>query len=212
MSHTIAKTIAVNATLRIQIKYDQDVESPASWDNFGEIAYCSHREVLGTEDVSRERLDEISKGIRDGSLIGMAVFAYIHSGATIATTPFSCQWDSGQSGFVYCTKEKAIKEFGKKIMTAAVMEKARRCLQGEVKTFDQYLTGDIYGFVLERVILDEDGDEESTEELDACWGYYGMDSAIEEAQLSAEQMVALDAKEALEKAHWAARDVVTEAA
>lgn len=36
----------------------------------------------------------------------------------------------------------------------------------EVKTFDQYLRGEIYGFIIETV----DG-----EHLDSCWGFYGED-------------------------------------
>ena len=212
MSNDTAQIVDINPTLRIRIEYDRDVESPAEWDNVGQIAYYSHRECLGTENVTRDRMDEIATGIRDGSLIGMAVYAYVHSGVTIATTPFSCQWDSGQSGFIYTTKEKAIAEFGKKLMTAAVKEKTLKCLQGEVETFDQYLQGDVYGFILERVVRDDEGDEDGSSELDSCWGFYGQDYCLQEARASAECQVLADEKEALESTYWADRGVATEVA
>lgn len=187
MSKDSVETIDINPTLRVRVEYDNHAESPGDWDNVGQIAYCSSRETLGTENVSRDRLDEIRDGIRDGSLIGMPVYAYVHSGATIATTPFSCPWDSGQSGFVYCTKEKAIEEFGKKIVTAKVRAKALKCLAGEVETFDQYITGQVYGFIVERVTRDEDGDEVDTEELDSCWGHYGLDYCKEQGIAAAKR-------------------------
>lgn len=212
MSKNSVETFDINPTLRVRIEYDNDSGGPGEWDNVGQIAYCSSRETLGTERVSRERLDEISAGIRDGSLIGLPVFAYVHSGATIRCAPFSCPWDSGQSGFVYCTKEKAIAEFGNKILTAKARAQALKCLAGEVETFDQYLTGQVYGFIVERVIRDEDGDEVDTEELDSCWGHYGLDYCIEQGKYAAEQMRKLDEKEAAERLACEERDIVTEGA
>ena len=44
-------------------------------------------------------------------------------------------------------------------------EKVREWLEGEIETFDQYIRGDVYGFIVE-----EDG-----EEIDSCWGFYGED-------------------------------------
>lgn len=171
------ETIQVSDDLRIRIEQDTDAESPGTWDNVGEIAYCSSRETLGTENVSRDRLDEISRGIRDGSLIGLPVYAYVHSGATIrAGKPFTCQWDSGQSGFVYTTKAKAIREFGKKIATHAVIERTLERLKGEVETFDQWLTGDVYGYVVERRVMG------GWDQVDSCWGFFGLDYCIEEAK------------------------------
>jgi hypothetical protein len=208
------ETVAISTSFRVRIEYDLDAESPAEWDNVGQIAYTSSRETLGTEHVSRERLDEIAAGIRDGSLIGLPVCAYIHGGATIRTTPFSCPWDSGQSGFVYTTREKAVKEFGKKRLTKAVIEKTLNRLRSEVEAFDQYLTGDVYGFIVERVIRDGDGDEVDTEELDSCWGFYGHEYAVAEGTAAGLCEYRRAWREALREArlrrYWAQRDVVTE--
>jgi len=155
-------------TLRI-LTYN-DPPSPAEWDNLGQIAYCSSHYTLGTEAVSQDRLREIADGIKDGSLIGLPVYAYIHGAATISTRPFSCSWDSGQSGFVYCTKEQARKELGS-AWGDDYEANALRILRGEVETFDQYLRGDVYGYT----ITDKDGDE-----VYSCWGFYGRECADEE--------------------------------
>lgn len=149
----------------LRILRDDDPPSPAEWDNLGQIAYSSNNYTLGTECVSQDRLQEIADGIKDGSLIGLSVYAYVHGAATISTSPFSCSWDSGQSGFVYCTKKQAREEWGDDYEV-----NARRVLRGEVKTFDQYLRGDVYGYT----ITDKDGDE-----VDSCWGFYGRECADE---------------------------------
>jgi hypothetical protein len=174
------ETIHLSPTLRVRIEHDEDASSPDDGDQLGQIAYCSSRECLGSENVSRDRLDEISAGIRDGSLIGMPVYAYVHSGVTIATTPFSCPWDSGQCGFVYMTKAEAIKEWGKKVITPAVKEKAMKYQIGRVDKYCQYLQGDVYGYVVERFKIDKNGQVYDVDLLESCWGMYGRDYAISE--------------------------------
>ena len=168
-------TIKISDTVTIIVEQDPCPDSPANWDNVGRIAYCSRHHVLGTENVSKERLDEIRDGIESGDLVGLPVYAYVHGAAMIKaaeSNPFHCPWDSGQSGFVYCTKQEAIKEFGKKILTQSVKAATLRCLRGEVDTFSQYLEGDVWGY---RVLVDG-------EEVEACWGIYGHDEALAEAR------------------------------
>ena len=101
----------------------------------------------------------------------LPLYLYDHSGITISTSPFSCHWDSGQIGFVFVSKEKLKKEYGVKRITNEVIERATKILLAEVKTYDQYLTGEVYGYK----VIDEKGNEE-----DSCWGYYGEDSIKEE--------------------------------
>ena len=96
----------------------------------------------------------------------LPLYLYDHGGITMNTTGFSCPWDSGQVGWIYCTKEDFIKETGYTEKELFEEGKAEALLKGEVETYDQYLTGDVYGFVLE----DEDGNQ-----IDSCWGFYGSD-------------------------------------
>lgn len=79
-------------------------------------------------------------------------------------------WDSGQVGWIYCTKKKAREEWGKR---KDYLEKARKCLEAEVAEYDQYLTGDVWGYVIET----PDG-----EQVDSCWGFFGSEYCKEEAK------------------------------
>ena len=53
----------------------------------------------------------------------------------------------------------------------------KRQLEGEVKEYDQYLTGDIYGFILRgpKEKCDKCGHTAEGEDEDSCWGFYGSD-------------------------------------
>ena len=53
------------------------------------------------------------------------------------------------------------KEYGK--VTPETLEKARQVLEGEVKSYDYFLTGQCYGFQLFREDV----------EVDSCWGFLG---------------------------------------
>lgn len=97
------------------------------------------------------------------------LYLYDHSGLAMSTGSFSCPWDSGQVGFIYVSREQVLKEYGWKRLTAKRREQIETYLTGEVETYDQYLQGQVYGFVVEKF---EDGD---WVEDDACWGFYGDD-------------------------------------
>lgn len=92
------------------------------------------------------------------------LYLYDHSGITMNTTGFSCRWDSGQIGFIYATKQKLEEER---------IPDFSACLKDEVKTYDQYITGDVYW----HSVTDKDGNESFS-----CGGFYGMESAIDDAK------------------------------
>ena len=95
---------------------------------------------------------------------------YDHSGISMSTStryPYNCPWDSGWIGLIYVTQEK-LNETGTDKKTAEDI------LEAEVKTYDQYLRGDIYGFTLYEVKKCDLG-YEHREIIDSCWGFYGSD-------------------------------------
>jgi hypothetical protein len=102
----------------------------------------------------------------------LPLYIYDHSGITMNTTGFSCRWDSGQVGFIYATKEKIRAEYGWKRLTKKRLQQIQDILDGEVKTYDQYLTGDVYGYTIEK----------NGEHIDSCWGYYGQEDCLNEAK------------------------------
>ena len=58
-------------------------------------------------------------------------------------------------------------------MSKQLRETVIRLLKAEVNTYDQYLTGDIWGFVIS---------DENEEHVNSCWGFYGYDYCESEAQ------------------------------
>lgn len=169
----------------IKIVHDSSPESPREWDNLGTMAYKHSNYTLGEEKISEpiewleeklglqnkgeysnERLQELEARFYQ-EYVALPLYLYDHSGITISTSSFSCRWDSGKVGYIYLTKKKVLEECGGKIVTAKLRERVEGYLKGEVETFDQYIRGDIYGF---QVYEDE-------EEIDSCYGFYGLDFA-----------------------------------
>lgn len=111
-----------------------------------------------------EEIEKVWKWI-EKNMIVMPLFLYDHSGISISTSK-SCRWDSGQVGFMYITKRDAVVKSGNKYFTKALEEKTIACLESELKTYDTYLRGDVYGYR----ILDKEGND-----IDSCWGFYGYD-------------------------------------
>lgn len=171
----------------IEIFPDESPESPRDWDNLGTMVCFHRRYKLGDKhDYDHNDYngwDEMEKAIvkNENVAVILPLYLYDHSGITISTTSFSCRWDSGQIGFIYVTKEKALEEYGGKIVTKKIKEKIEGVLKGEVETYDQYLRGDVYGFKISKICTCDQGHEHKTE-VDTIWEFYGEDCCMEEAE------------------------------
>ncbi len=163
----------------IKIYHDPDAESPREWSKLGTLISWNRRYRLGdghqydcpeaflreladVSDQSNLSMDQQRERAERKAVI-LPVFLYDHSDLAMNTIGFHCPWDSGQVGYVYVTLEAVRKEFGAKRVTKAMRAKAEDILRGEIITYDAYLGGRVYGYVIER-----DG-----EEIDACWGFVG---------------------------------------
>lgn len=73
-----------------------------------------------------------------------------HSGLSMSTTSFNDPWDSGQVGYIYCTK-KDVEESG--LNPETDYPEVEEMLKEEVKQYDKWLTGDPPYF--EYIITDE---------------------------------------------------------
>ena len=83
------------------------------------------------------------------------------------------EFDSGQVGFIYATEKEIKENFQVKKLSKKILERAKKNLEGEVETYDQYLSGDVYGYK----IFDQSG-----EEIDSVWGFYGLDAVGQESK------------------------------
>lgn len=179
--------------LTVRIEADEDSQNPRTeWDHVGTMVCWHSRYTLGDEQpdyspseffvrLMQERewdthrksppddlpAEHVARYI-DKHFHVLPLYLYDHSGLTMNTGGFSCQWDSGQVGWIYMSKEKAAKER---------LSDPLGLLRSEVAEYDQYLTGDVWGYVIE----DDDGHH-----LDSCWGFYGFDHCEEQATESAQ--------------------------
>jgi len=100
----------------------------------------------------------------DKHYIILPLYLYDHSGITMSTGQFTCPWDSGQVGYIYA-------KLGAEGMDAPSI---RACLESEVAVYDQYLRGDVYGFIVEERDAEEyEDDDAGWEHTDSCYGFYG---------------------------------------
>lgn len=247
----------------LKIYFDVNAQNPREWDNLGTMV-CFHRKYhLGDPhnyndpwdfllDLLEEHFgdysqaenfiksatnyDEIIEYLKQDYVI-LPLYLYDHGDITISTSPFSCPWDSGQVGWIYCSKERFRKETGfnedelfstdsrrpikigdhvkvdgrgygkvidicneivtidfdyNKIPSAKMQENivtvpAENCsvmcnqsvelLKAEVDIYDQYLRGDVYGYVSGYIEKCPCCGNEKFVASDSCWGFYGTDFA-----------------------------------
>jgi len=171
----------------IEVIQDESPESPREWDNLGTMICFHGRYNLGDKHDYRsgnyngwgEQRKDIEKN--ENVCVMLPLYLYDHSGITISTSPFSCNWDSGQIGWIVVSKEQVRKEYNVKRINKELIEKVTNILEGEVKVYDQYLTGDVYGYKIFKVTECELGHKHK-EELDSCWGFYGEEECMTEGE------------------------------
>lgn len=171
MAHDSIETFQVGR-LTVRIMQDSNPESPRECSNLGTMVCWHRRYDLGDGKPACDS----SEFNPNEHAVCLPLYLYDHSGITIRTGPFSCPWDSGQVGWIYCDRATILKEYSRKRLTKALLARIASYLESEVTTYDQYLTGDVYGFIVEQ-----DG-----EHVDSCWGFYGMEDVKAEGRASAE--------------------------
>ena len=156
-------------TQRVRIFRDEYAENP--WEEselLAEVLHVSTRFVFPNETTGdTDEIADIAEGIRkDGGLV-QAFYLYEHSGVQVSTSPFGCPWDSGQIGFIVIRKETIDKEF------SGDMEMAKRYIEGQIETYNAYLSGEVYRW--QQITLVTCPCCDHTEEVhgDSVCGYYG---------------------------------------
>lgn len=148
----------------ITVSYDDIAENPRCFSDFGIMACFHKRYEIGDDMHKGEDPHEFRKWVTTSKDVAayFPIYMYDHSGITISTKPFSCPWDSGLLGYIYVTKERVEREYGKNFKD---LEKVKARLLREVEIMDVYLRGDIY-----VVNFVEDG-----ENIDTYGEIYGRD-------------------------------------
>ena len=104
------------------------------------------------------------KELADKKNVILPLYLYDHSGLSISCShsyPYNDRWDARQVGWIYAGHDEIKKEYGN--INEKTVEQAKRLLISEINTYDDYLRGECYGYVIEK-----DGVE-----VDSCWGFLG---------------------------------------
>lgn len=202
---------------KIKIRQDEDSESPNDWEDENLFLVYDHRQfsvkrkgfnveniyhwmyakevIEFGDDVDGNYQEEVDGYSELNNYFIFKVEAYIHSGVSLSlfTGTKQCRWDSSVSGYILASKE----EFDN-------LEAAKNAAEGLIATWNQYLCGDVWGFIIEKpnttysiskekfdrlkfendlATLEEEFDiDDEWEEIDSCWGFYGKDAAIDDAK------------------------------
>ena len=195
-------------TIEIDAEEDCTFSNPRDWDNLSTMV-CWHPDyILGDYQVTNEdgrgaiggkpgrdtrfHRDDFKSmrhlyrylGIAENAVGITPLYLYDHSGISMSAgspNPFNFDaqgWDTSMVGFAYTTRER-IRELcgdGAEYQAAEWIEEA---IRGDVGTYNQYLTGDIWWYRIER-----DG-----ETIESCGGYFGIEDCQAEANAILDDLV-----------------------
>lgn len=179
----------------IKIYPDDCMESPRQWDNLGILlTYHPHYDFnMGKNDKNiRDEFDceyqtkqEIEQSIIKAynPVVIAPIYLYDHSGLRLKIGNFNncgllqghAEFDTSHIGYILATKEQVKKEWQVKRIGKKLKEQVKRNLEAEIDAMDKYVSGQVYGYVIEN---------NKSENLGSCWGFYEYDYMIEEAKNS----------------------------
>ncbi len=176
----------------LEIKQDNSPDNPRTeWDNVTTMI-CFHRRYdLGDEHDYKssdfEGWDEMKQQIETDYNVLMIkpLYMYDHSGITISTSPFGCQWDSGQICWVFIEEKQWIQMMGEDMDRSE--DRLDRIIEGDVNTYDKYITGEVYGYEIYEVETCDKGHEHKTL-VESCWGFYDEGDCESEGQSMIEHL------------------------
>lgn len=153
----------------LKIKHDSDPESPREWSNLGSFYTTKNNGYISREieidnfpfgsdaDSDIERLSKLG-------YIAIPVSVYDHSGWRVFSGVAN-DWDSGCIGFYVVSREKIREDFECKRISKKLLTRVKNILENEIKEFDRYAQGDVWGFEITK----------DDEFFDSCWGFYEQD-------------------------------------
>lgn len=207
---TMVDTEGVKYTLKVE--QDDCTESPREWDNVCTMV-CFHRrydlgdkhnyddgdeffdyilhDICGIDYKDFEELDTRAKyqlAKESDKVYFKDLNLYDHGGITISTScgyPYNDRWDACCVGWIYVSKEKAMREWGgiperdengnliriphahpngnvtysikyTPITNENWKEVADYHMEGDVEVYDQYLRGETYGFRLIKTVVEQE--------------------------------------------------------
>jgi hypothetical protein len=170
----------------LKIEHDDDPMNPRTdWDNITTMICFHKRYDLGDKtDYKSDNFDswdELKTQIESDYKVLMIkpLYMYDHSGITISTSPFGCNWDSGQIGWVFIDKDNLQRISGDSDGFNEL--NLEEITDSEVKTYDQYVTGEVYRYTIYEIETCSLGHEHKNF-VEGCGGYFGEEECESEGQ------------------------------
>lgn len=182
----IESEVYQNGRYKAVAVYDSDPLNPREdWEPMGTIVFIREKSgrfnLSDKEDVTENSLyvykwneeleeeEEIKVGLVDYMKAEYNAVAYI----PLEYVSYSCAdvrlrecSEERAEGIIYVSKEKLIEEYGS--VDDETIAKAMSYMKGELETFNHYLEGEVFGFVVQDMKSEDD-------HVDSCWGFYGYD-------------------------------------
>jgi len=172
-------TYSKDGDFRGWVDIDHFADDPREWDNLGTMVCFHNKYRLGDSTDFKandyESWNELHDAIKaNGGVLILPLGIYDHGGITMYVGTKVDSWDSGQVGFIYCTEKDLEREGLSK-------ERAEEILRGEVKTYDAYLTGNVYVWGVEqRVSACSCGECKEWEAVETNGGYTDHKEAMKD--------------------------------
>lgn len=155
---------------------DEISENPDEWGDTGVFLVNYHRDFWVEKDeiITKDEARDFYQGKTIEAEKNYFIFpltSYIHSGVILylgnhanPTGQGYGHWDTSHIGLVLISKKEAESQ-----------EKAKKIAEGLIQTWNSYLSGDVYGCVMETY-----DDEKNPSDHDSVWGFYGFEYAKKE--------------------------------
>lgn len=159
----------------VKIQQDTDAEAPQQ-EKAAFLLTTNNRHFCPKlpDDISVDRNDpEAIREVLGDTYHLYPLYAYIHGGVALSmsrTGQFADRWDGGQIGVVAVTKD------------TSDIPSPEEYAEAHIEEWNQYLSGDVWGYVI------EDG---NGVHVDSCWGFYGLDYCRTEAKANVPDLVTI---------------------
>lgn len=150
--------------LVVEVEVDEYPDSPRDWCNVATFV-CWHRRYELGDVQPKETPSTWKEENASEEDILVPLYLYDHSGLALASSPFSCPWDSGQIGWAWVPRKRWEEEY-------LTRERALATVEEEVKTYAHYLAGEVFDVSARW----------KGETLASVGGYYGEDAAAKAAK------------------------------
>lgn len=157
--------------------------------NKSEIKY--YKEVLTrAREVKKEWIDELNNYDDYSNKYEIfPLYAYIHSGVSLSLSktgyPFTCRFDTSMEGFIFVKKD------------VKWVHPLNEVAQSLVDSWNNCLSGNVYGFVITKDNYCKCCKNNSIDEIDSCWGFYGNyneNGMVDECKAIIDNVIRAEAK------------------